>query len=68
VEEFMLLQVLTDDHELNEVVCAIGAAVEHVKGHLMMVTARDGARHTWNFRHVIHYRMTENPAKPMEGN
>jgi len=67
VEAHTKLQIVTDLGDLEEELLPIGAAVEHVKGHLMMVTTLEGARVTWNFRHVVKYQLTEMPATPAEG-
>ncbi len=61
------LHVLTIQGELEEELLPVGAAVEHVKGHLMMVSTLEGARITWNFRHVVKYQLTEMPATPAQG-
>ncbi len=62
-----VLDVWTDDHRHHQVNCNVGVAVEHLKGHVMMVQAQDGSRHVWNFSHVLNYKLTEKPATPAEG-
>jgi hypothetical protein len=67
MEAHTMLQIICINGELDEIILPPNAIVEHLKGHLMCVTAIDGARITYNFRHVVHYKLTERPATPAEG-